>query len=58
MWAFRAPLKNVPRGAGISDKKYAAGAGTMQNSAEGQCTIPTPSRPPPPPLPGIQLTGA
>ena len=29
-------------------KKCAAGAGTMQNSAEGRCTIPAPSRPPPP----------
>ena len=29
-------------------KKCARGAGTMQNSAEGRCTIPAPSRPPPP----------
>ena len=39
-----------PGGAGISDKKNVPrGVGTMQNSAEGRCTIPAPSRPPPPP---------
>ena len=31
------------------------GAGTIQNSAEGRCTIPAPSRPPPPPPPGDSI---
>ena len=55
MWAFRAPLKNVPGGRDKWQKNVPRGAGTMQNSAEGRRTIPAPSRPP---LQGIQLTGA
>ena len=52
MGAFRAPLKNVSPG-GLVTKKCAAGGGTMQNSAEGRCTIP--ARSPPPPLPGDSI---
>ena len=54
MWAFRASFKNVPRGRGLVTKKCAAG--TVQKSAEGRCTIPALSSPPP--FPGIQLTRA
>ena len=51
MWAFRAPLKNVPRGAGINDKNVPRGRGLCKIVQKVGAL--SPPHPPPPPSRGF-----